>query len=121
MCCGKNRAQFRGRTPDLQPPSHAQATSQGPQPQLGRYSGSTFEYIGGTRLTVAGSVTGREYRFDRPGARIEVDPRDTPSIAVIPLLRALEHLPHHLERQTSARIWRSGAGVVHKQLSRTER
>ena len=53
--------------------------------------GSTpvFEYLGATSLTVVGSATGRVYSFDRPGARSEVDTRDQPSVARVPLLRRI--------------------------------
>jgi hypothetical protein len=46
-----------------------------------------FEYVGQTRMTVIGGATGRRYRFDRPGARVTVDPRDRPSLAAVPNLR----------------------------------
>ena len=46
-----------------------------------------FEYTGSTGLTVFGSGTNRKYRFDRPGRRIEVDPRDRPSLSRVPNLR----------------------------------
>jgi hypothetical protein len=32
-------------------------------------------------------VTGRHYRFARPGARLPVDERDAPSMAAVPNLR----------------------------------
>ncbi len=87
MCCGKSRAQFQTRIPSPPPPRLATQTA-GPPPFM-RYPGTTFEYVGLTGLTVAGPVTGRVYRFDRPGARVEVDPRDRPSIAAIPVLRQI--------------------------------
>ncbi len=46
-----------------------------------------FEYVGKTGLTVWGPVSGRRYRFDRQGARIVVDPRDRPSLLLVPNLR----------------------------------
>jgi hypothetical protein len=46
-----------------------------------------FEYTGRTGLTAIGGVTGRRYRFDQPGARVIIDPRDRPSIAAVPNLR----------------------------------
>jgi hypothetical protein len=46
-----------------------------------------FEYVGPTGLTAIGGVSGRRYRFDRPGARVIVDPRDRPSLAAVPNLR----------------------------------
>jgi len=86
MCCGKSRAQFQARIPGYPPPRAANQTA-GPPPPFVRYPGLIFEYTGLTGLTVAGPVTGRVYRFDRPGARVEVDPRDRASIAAIPILR----------------------------------
>jgi hypothetical protein len=46
-----------------------------------------FEYVGGTGMTVIGGVSGQRYRFDAPGARVVVDPRDRPSMALVPVLR----------------------------------
>ncbi len=46
-----------------------------------------FEYRGQTGLTVVGGATGKRYRFDRPGSRVVVDPRDRPSLATVPNLR----------------------------------
>jgi hypothetical protein len=46
-----------------------------------------FEYAGSTGLTATGPFTGRRYRFDGPGARVEVDARDVPSLMGIPNLR----------------------------------
>jgi hypothetical protein len=45
---------------------------------MARTLGATFEHIGKTGLTVTGAVTGRRYRFDQPGSRVTVDPRDRP-------------------------------------------
>jgi hypothetical protein len=52
-----------------------------------RQSRVFFQYVGRTRLTVIGPVTGRAYRFDRPGASLDVDFRDRRSLAVVPNLR----------------------------------
>jgi hypothetical protein len=46
-----------------------------------------FEYTGRTGLTVVGPVSGQRYRFDRPGARVEVDGRDRRGLAGVPHLR----------------------------------
>jgi hypothetical protein len=46
-----------------------------------------FEYVGTTGMTVQGPVSGRRYRFERPGSRLVVDARDRPSLAAIPDLR----------------------------------
>ncbi len=92
MCCGRSRTQYRGRGPNLPPPRLA-PLGVGSQPPTTRSPSMTFEYIGRTGLTVVGPVTGRQYRFDRTGARVEVDSRDRPSIAVIPLLRQIGNSP----------------------------
>jgi hypothetical protein len=46
-----------------------------------------FEYVGGTALTALGAATGRRYRFDRPGARLAVEPADKASLMAVPQLR----------------------------------
>lgn len=46
-----------------------------------------FEYVGRTGMTVVGPATGTRYRFDRPGARLAVDPRDHAAMAAVPHLR----------------------------------
>jgi hypothetical protein len=52
-----------------------------------RQSRVFFEYVGRTGLTVIGPATGRRYRFERPGARLEVDLKDRRSLAGVPHLR----------------------------------
>jgi hypothetical protein len=46
-----------------------------------------FRYEGETALTVAGPVSGKYYRFSAPGATVEADPRDAPSLEQVPQLR----------------------------------
>jgi hypothetical protein len=46
-----------------------------------------FEYVGATGMSVRGPVSGRRYRFETPGSRLVVDPRDKASMAAIPNLR----------------------------------
>ncbi len=46
-----------------------------------------FEYVGKTGLTVVSPMTGRRYRFERPGAVLEIDPRDRPWMSFVPQLR----------------------------------
>jgi hypothetical protein len=47
-----------------------------------------FEYVGATAMVAVGSATGRAYRFDHPGARLEVHARDAPGLAAIAALAA---------------------------------
>jgi hypothetical protein len=46
-----------------------------------------LEYAGKTGMTAVGPVTGQRYRFDRPGARVVIDPRDHVAMAAVPNLR----------------------------------
>jgi hypothetical protein len=48
---------------------------------------TAFEYVGKTALTAIGPISGRHYRFSYPGAIVEVDSRDGPSLATVPNLR----------------------------------
>jgi hypothetical protein len=38
-------------------------------------------------MTVIGPISGRRYRFDRPGARVVIDARDRPSFVGIANLK----------------------------------
>lgn len=69
MCCGKGRSQVSGPTRNAPPARHF------------------FRYVGGTALTVAGPVSGKYYRFPAPGATVEADERDAPSLERVPQLR----------------------------------
>ena len=46
-----------------------------------------FEYTGQTGLTVLSPITGKRYRFERAGARLDADPRDRALLASVPALR----------------------------------
>ncbi len=84
-CCGKTRQQMMGGSVHAgranAPPAMV------PTAMPARQSRVFFQYVGRTRLTVIGPVTGRAYRFDRPGASLDVDLRDRRSLAVVPNLR----------------------------------
>ena len=69
-CCGKQRTQFVGSYSGSPPPER-----------------HFFRYVGGTALTVAGPVSGKYYRFPAPGATVEADPQDAPSLEQVPQLR----------------------------------
>jgi len=89
MCCGRSSALRRG-LPGVAYPGPVYAAGSG------GLAGVTFEYTGRTGLTAVGRSTGRQYRFDRPGARIQVDPRDAASVGGIALLRRVEPPRHQL-------------------------
>ena len=46
-----------------------------------------FEYTGKTALNIVGPGSRAAYRFDRPGARVLVDGRDSAHFARVPVLR----------------------------------
>jgi hypothetical protein len=69
MCCGKQRSQFGSFTRSPMPERHF------------------FRYVGATAITVAGPVSGKYYRFPAPGATVEADSRDAPSLEQVPQLR----------------------------------
>jgi hypothetical protein len=48
-----------------------------------------FEHNGASALTVVSPLTGKTYRFDGPGARVAVDPRDRSWVAFVPTLKAV--------------------------------
>jgi hypothetical protein len=48
-----------------------------------------YEYTGSTSMTVTGSVSRTTYRFDGPGAMLQIDPRDLASMSGLPDLRRL--------------------------------
>ena len=79
MCCGRNRTQMRAVSPSSRPAVNA--------PPQKLPSHVSFVYVGNTRMTVKGPISGLEYRFDRPGARVEVDWRDRVLLASIRQLR----------------------------------
>jgi len=79
MCCGRDRAQLRVAS---KPPSPGPAKA--PQP------GVSFVYVGNTGMTVTGPVSGNQYRFDRLGARVEIDPRDRVLLASLRQLRQVK-------------------------------
>jgi hypothetical protein len=46
-----------------------------------------LEYVGGTALTAVGSITRARYRFEAPGAVLQIDARDAPAMLAVPHLR----------------------------------
>ncbi len=80
-CCGGKRRAV----------SQSKATAPGPEraarQRVYHPETVTFEYTGQTGLTAFGPFTRRRYRFAGPGARVEVDRRDAPSLTAVPGLR----------------------------------
>jgi hypothetical protein len=80
MCCGRSRTANRYAIPNRI------STVQVPA-SFALQSGPAFEYAGATALTVVGPITGIRYRFNRPGSRVHVDPRDSGAMARVPVLK----------------------------------
>jgi hypothetical protein len=80
MCCGQQRQQHRiASSAHLMIPRAAGSS---------RPSATVkFEYAGRTGLTVVGRVSGKTYRFERPGFYVAVDARDAGSLAAVPNLK----------------------------------
>ena len=85
MCCqGKRRELLSQSIPSWSVHESAPAVVSTPMaPPTVVY----FEYTGQTGLTAVGPITGKRYRFARPGMTIAVDGRDAPSLAAVPKLR----------------------------------
>lgn len=66
-------------------PQPLRTSSVAPTPPRVRHV--VFEYIGSGALSVTSSITGRHYRFDAPGARVDVDPRDWSQLSRVSLIR----------------------------------
>jgi len=81
MCnCGNKRS-------ELNQQSHVAPIVKAPISSMQQTTNSIFEYIGKTALTVIGNMTGRSYRFNRPGDMQSVDPRDAAGMLAVPVLR----------------------------------
>ena len=85
-CCGSGRPTWGPPMPmPQQSPGHRSEAAQEPM----RYGSAFFEYVGATAMTVTGGATGSTYRFERPGARVAVEPADEPSMRRVPNLRVV--------------------------------
>jgi hypothetical protein len=91
-CCGRQRSQIQGTAPSrvqgAAPAHHViERPAAAPVAPPARRSTAYFRYLGKTGLTVVGPITGKRYRFDKPGDVVAVDLRDRRSIAGVPNLR----------------------------------
>lgn len=78
-CCGKSRERMKTFTTAPNVPT--------PRMNVSPVGTIAFEYTGKSRLTVIGPVTHIRYEFNGFGSRVQVDPRDSPSVATVPALR----------------------------------
>jgi hypothetical protein len=78
-CCGHGRGQMTmsGRIA---------GQTRGPVPVS---SAVLYRYTGATGMTVLGPISGTRYRFDQPGAKLQIDRRDLSSMAGLPNLQRL--------------------------------
>ena len=88
-CCGEKRRRFYGRAPAGAGARGAEGGVAPPGRRL-RFS-VQFRYVGATAMTVEGPASGRRYRFDRPGATLEVDLRDRLGLARVPGLQEVRY------------------------------
>ena len=79
-CCGQRRGQVAT--------SGAVAAAGMRAPPRSRVA--IYEYTGLTAMTVTGTLSGAHYRFASPGAKMQVDMRDVPSLSGLPNLRRVE-------------------------------
>jgi hypothetical protein len=81
-CCGQRRAAVSST------PAATRAVTQVARPvRQVPVQGTVYEYTGTTGMTVYGRISQRTYRFSQRGARVQVDPRDVPSLGGLPNLR----------------------------------
>jgi hypothetical protein len=77
-CCGQRRGAIA-----------AGGTSAAPKRPQPKSKVVLFEYTGPAAMTVAGPMSGARYHFESPGAKVQIDMRDAPSMAALPNLRRL--------------------------------
>lgn len=96
MCCGRNtlpKTYVQNQTlPNKVVPLRSAAKLATGSVATTRASvpASSFVYGGNTGLTVVSPITSKRYRFDRPGSRLEVDPRDRSWMTFIPNLKLVK-------------------------------
>lgn len=82
-CCGEKRSKIYHDPWSYPGAENGANTGQSVQLPEAVY----FAYTGATALTATGVITGTVYRFDKPGATLEVDRRDAAFMTGIPNLR----------------------------------
>jgi len=75
-CCGQGRGRVATNGKAMTAPRR-------PAPVSGV---ALYEYTGKTAMTVFGPISGARYRFERPGAKVQIDGRDISSLAGLPNL-----------------------------------
>jgi hypothetical protein len=87
MCCGSPRQIIpTGARRQVEPFGANPQQNGSVQMQAAALAKPVFEYVGATALTVVSPLTRKTYRFERPGARLEIDARDRACVAFVPNL-----------------------------------
>ena len=73
--------------PRLEHPGREPSTVLRRAPETDAPREPVLEYVGVTSLSVTGAVTGRTYRFEKPGARVSVSRHDAWVLLQAPVLR----------------------------------
>jgi len=97
MCCGNRQPLLRTHAslaPNQQPQRQGgvRPTVAAPGIPASQAQPILFEYLGRTGLTVVSPATGKRYRFDSPGAKVAVDPRDRSILLHVPNLKPARSL-----------------------------
>jgi hypothetical protein len=90
MCCGRDRMPPRSTLKPSSPSPANRSANRPATPPTMKRPGVSFVYAGNTGLTVTGPVSGIQYRFNHPGARVEVDARDRVLLASLRQLRQVK-------------------------------
>jgi hypothetical protein len=89
MCCNRPRTSLASQALSIARNNAAQRLPVRPDPAaVPPPARPAFRYVGATALTLVSPITRKTYRFEHPGARLEVDPRDRSWVAFAPNLVA---------------------------------
>jgi hypothetical protein len=89
MCCGRPSQPITANTQRVTRPVAAHPQPAAPARRALSLPTPVFEYVGATALTVVSPVTRKTYRFEQPGARVEVDVRDRSWVIFVPNLKSV--------------------------------
>ncbi|MEM9291062.1 MAG: hypothetical protein AAGD01_05230 [Acidobacteriota bacterium] len=89
-CCGSRRRAASTRASSSRNAPSGRSSNRGSSSGDGERGGVQLRplvYRGPSALSVLGPVSGRVYRFARPGASLSVDPRDWLALSKMPQLQ----------------------------------
>jgi hypothetical protein len=88
-CCGQRAGALRASiaAPSSRTSQTGTSTVLRRAPEADAPREPVLEYIGATSLSVTGAVTGRTYRFEKPGAHVSVSRHDAWGLLQAPVLR----------------------------------